>query len=52
MDARSARLLLVISAALSPAPRVGQHSRAVLAEFGFGDDEIDRLLADEVVWEG
>ena len=42
----------ISSAALSPAPRVGQHSRAVLAEFGFGDDEIDRLLADEVVWEG
>jgi crotonobetainyl-CoA:carnitine CoA-transferase CaiB-like acyl-CoA transferase len=28
----------------SPAPLIGEHSRAVLAEFGFSDQEIDRFL--------
>ncbi|GAB4561517.1 MAG: CaiB/BaiF CoA-transferase family protein [Haliangiales bacterium] len=27
-----------------PAPRQGQHSRAVLAEYGFGEGEIDQLI--------
>jgi len=38
--------------ALSPAPRVGQHSRTVLDDFGFSATEINDLLAAEVVWEG
>jgi crotonobetainyl-CoA:carnitine CoA-transferase CaiB-like acyl-CoA transferase len=33
-------------------PRLGEHSRAVLAEvLGMGDDEIARLVADGVVRE-
>lgn len=32
-----------------PAPAVGEHSREVLLECGFADQEIDRLLADRVV---
>jgi crotonobetainyl-CoA:carnitine CoA-transferase CaiB-like acyl-CoA transferase len=32
-----------------PAPDVGEHSRVVLAEAGFSNEEIDRLVADGVV---
>ena len=32
-----------------PAPRLGEHSRAILAEIGMGGDEIDALLARKVV---
>ncbi len=39
-------------AKLSPAPRVGQHSREVLRGFGFGDDEVDALLGAGVVHQG
>jgi crotonobetainyl-CoA:carnitine CoA-transferase CaiB-like acyl-CoA transferase len=35
----------------TPAPRVGQHTRSVLAEFGFGQDEIDALFAQQVLGE-
>ncbi|MGN6549347.1 MAG: CaiB/BaiF CoA transferase family protein [Pararhizobium sp.] len=33
----------------SPAPRLGEHSRSVLAEYGYAADEIDRLLAEKAV---
>ena len=32
-----------------PAPRLGQHSREVLAEYGLGSDEIEALVADGAV---
>jgi crotonobetainyl-CoA:carnitine CoA-transferase CaiB-like acyl-CoA transferase len=32
-----------------PAPRVGEHSRAVLRELGYSDAEIDRMVADKAV---
>ncbi len=32
-----------------PAPRVGEHSRDVLRELGYGDDAIDRMIADKMV---
>lgn len=34
-----------------PAPRLGEHSRAILAEIGMDSDEIDALLARKVVAE-
>ena len=34
---------------LDPAPELGEHSREVLAEFGFSDSEIDQLAADGVI---
>jgi len=33
-------------------PRLGEHSRAVLAELGLGDAEVDTLVADGVVADG
>jgi len=35
----------------SPAPRLGEHSREVLAEIGVGEQEIDLLLGDGVIQE-
>jgi crotonobetainyl-CoA:carnitine CoA-transferase CaiB-like acyl-CoA transferase len=32
-----------------PAPLLGQHTRELLHEYGYGDDEIDRFVADGVV---
>jgi len=32
-----------------PAPTLGQHSRSLLAEAGFHDDEIDQLIADHAI---
>jgi crotonobetainyl-CoA:carnitine CoA-transferase CaiB-like acyl-CoA transferase len=32
-----------------PAPRVGEHSRDVLRDLGYGDGAIDKMVADEVV---
>jgi crotonobetainyl-CoA:carnitine CoA-transferase CaiB-like acyl-CoA transferase len=34
-----------------PPPLVGQHSREILREFGFDDDQIDGLIADKAVFE-
>jgi crotonobetainyl-CoA:carnitine CoA-transferase CaiB-like acyl-CoA transferase len=34
-----------------PAPRVGEHSREVLLDLGYGADAIDRMIADKVVRE-
>ena len=34
---------------LRGAPLYGEHSREVLAEFGFGDDEVQRLLEADVI---
>ncbi|UCE32526.1 MAG: CoA transferase, partial [Burkholderiales bacterium] len=36
-------------AVTEPAPMLGQHTREVLREHGYGDAEIERLLADGVV---
>ena len=30
-------------------PGTGQHSRQILARFGFGDDEVDQLVAERVI---
>ena len=35
--------------ARGPAPRLGEHTRDVLAEMGRSDDDIDALLGDGVV---
>ncbi|CAN5189225.1 CoA transferase [soil metagenome] len=32
-----------------PAPRVGEHSRAVLRDLGYGDTAIDQMIADKAV---
>ncbi|MDP3661004.1 CaiB/BaiF CoA-transferase family protein [Phenylobacterium sp.] len=32
-----------------PAPALGQHTRAILAEAGYADDEVERLIGDGVV---
>jgi crotonobetainyl-CoA:carnitine CoA-transferase CaiB-like acyl-CoA transferase len=32
-----------------PAPRIGEHSREVLADLGYSADAIDKLIADKVV---
>lgn len=39
-------------AAVTPAPRVGEHSSAVLRDFGFAEPEIAALVADGVVMQG
>ena len=36
----------------TPAPRVGEHTTAVLQEFGFEEDEIAALLAQNVIAQG
>lgn len=38
--------------AASPAPHIGEHSRAVLGDFGFAADEIDDLIARGTVMQG
>ena len=38
--------------ATSPAPRVGEHTTAVLHEFGFSEGEIDALLEENVISQG
>jgi crotonobetainyl-CoA:carnitine CoA-transferase CaiB-like acyl-CoA transferase len=45
--ARSAPLLQ-----LAPAPRLGADTKRVLAEFGLGDVEIERLLRDDIASQG
>lgn len=35
----------------APAPRAGQHTRALLEELGLPSAEIQRLIADGVVWQ-
>ena len=32
-----------------PAPRVGEHSRAVLRELGYADTAIDKMVADKAI---
>jgi hypothetical protein len=34
---------------IGPAPSVGEHSRIVLTEFGYGAAEVDALIAGGVV---
>ena len=36
-------------AALSPAPHVGEHGRAILGELGYDDAAIAKLVAEETV---
>ncbi|MFJ1256430.1 CaiB/BaiF CoA transferase family protein [Cupriavidus sp. CuC1] len=36
---------------LRPAPRLGEHTRALLAEYGYGDEEIEAMLAAGAVRE-
>ncbi|MCC6532625.1 MAG: CoA transferase [Burkholderiales bacterium] len=36
-------------AAPRPAPRLGEHTSGVLAEFGYGDDELERLRASGAI---
>lgn len=38
--------------AVSSAPRVGQHSRNVLRDFGYGEGEIEALLDRAIVHQG
>ena len=42
-------LSAALESALSPAPRIGEHGRAILAELGFGQDEVARLAAEGVL---
>jgi crotonobetainyl-CoA:carnitine CoA-transferase CaiB-like acyl-CoA transferase len=44
MHAVPARLSETPGTIRSPAPRIGEHTRAVLAEAGFAPDEIDAAL--------
>lgn len=37
--------------ATGSAPRLGEHTRAVLAEIGFADDAIDDLIARRIAWQ-
>ena len=39
-------LLLVAD---GPAPRIGEHSAAILAELGFGTAEIEQLASEKIV---
>ncbi len=36
----------------SPAPKIGQHSVAILGELGYAPDEIDRMLSDKATIDG
>ncbi len=38
------------ASAPSAPPSIGEHSRVVLAQYGYTDSEIDALIEDGVVW--
>jgi crotonobetainyl-CoA:carnitine CoA-transferase CaiB-like acyl-CoA transferase len=38
-----------VDAALAPAPHIGEHGRAILAELGYDGEAIGRLVAEQVV---
>jgi crotonobetainyl-CoA:carnitine CoA-transferase CaiB-like acyl-CoA transferase len=44
-----ARFDRIPAAIQGPAPRIGEHSRALLAELGLEPAEIDRLVAEKIV---
>jgi crotonobetainyl-CoA:carnitine CoA-transferase CaiB-like acyl-CoA transferase len=37
------------SAIKGPAPRIGEHTREVLRELAYSDDDIDRMIAEKSV---
>ena len=43
------RIRRIAAADIRPAPGLGQHTRAVCAELGYTDDEIDTMLAAGVI---
>ena len=43
------RRLAPPAVARGPAPRVGEHSRDVLRDLGYGEGAIDQMIADKVV---
>ena len=45
----AARFEVNAAAVGGPAPRVGEHSRAVLRELGYSDTAIDRMIAEKAV---
>jgi crotonobetainyl-CoA:carnitine CoA-transferase CaiB-like acyl-CoA transferase len=46
---RTPGISVAVDAALSPAPRIGEHGRAILAELGFDEAAMARLAAENAV---
>ena len=46
---RTPGISAAVDAALSPAPRIGEHGSAILAELGLDDATVARLVAEQVV---
>jgi formyl-CoA transferase len=52
MHAVAPRLARTPGAIRAPAPRLGEHNRALLAELGVDDARYAQLRASGVAWEG